>query len=79
MNEYIHEKIQTAKRNKADLHVAWLDIANAYGSVLHQVVTYALDFFYVAPCIQNYFNNINCMFDTQLERSQQDGTSSRRE
>ena len=30
----IWEQIQRAKRERGDLHVVWLDLANAYGSVL---------------------------------------------
>lgn len=65
----IWEQIQTAKRNKSDLHVVWLDLANAYGSVPHQLISFALNFLHVPPCIQslvmNYFNNFQVCYTTQ--------------
>ncbi|KAK0150885.1 hypothetical protein N1851_008007 [Merluccius polli] len=33
----IWDQIQTAKREKSDLHVVWLDLENAYGSVPHHL------------------------------------------
>lgn len=41
----IWEQIQIAKREKKDLLVVWLDLANAYGSVPHNLIAFALDFF----------------------------------
>lgn len=32
------DQIQHAKREKSDLHVVWLDLASAYGSVLHKLL-----------------------------------------
>ena len=61
------EQIQTAKRKKQDLHVVWLDLANAHGSVLHQLITFALNF--MPTCIINlvsvYFNNFYAFYKTQ--------------
>lgn len=34
------------KREKSDLHVVWLELANAYGSVPHSLIDFALEFFY---------------------------------
>ena len=48
----IWEQIQRAKRERCDLHVVWLDLANAYGSVPHQLIEFALDFFHVPVCIR---------------------------
>ena len=39
----IWEQIQRAKREKDDLYVMWLDLANAYGSVPHQLIKFAMD------------------------------------
>ena len=36
---------ESKKRERGDLHVVWLDLANAYRSVPHQLIEYALDFF----------------------------------
>lgn len=65
----IWEQIQAAKQSKSDLHVVWLDLANAYGSVPHQLIHFALDFFYIPPHIQGlvarYFNNFHVCYTTQ--------------
>ena len=37
--------ILSAKRHKRELHVIWLDLSNAYGSVLHQLIRMALEIF----------------------------------
>lgn len=58
----IWEQIQSARRSKADLHVVWLDLANVYGSVPHQLITFAVKFFHIPACIQSmirdYFKNL---------------------
>ena len=58
----IWEQIQRAKRERGDLHVVWLDLANAYGSVPHQLIEFALDFFHVPTCIRalvgKYFGDL---------------------
>ena len=38
----VWEVIKTAKEEKRDLHVVWLDLANAYGSIPHDLVQKAL-------------------------------------
>uniref|UniRef100_A0A3B4XDA6 Reverse transcriptase domain-containing protein n=1 Tax=Seriola lalandi dorsalis TaxID=1841481 RepID=A0A3B4XDA6_SERLL len=62
----IWEQIQQAKRERQDLHVVWLDLANAYGSVPHKLIDFALDFFYVPMCVRNiiarYFDNLHMCF-----------------
>ncbi|KAL0159986.1 hypothetical protein M9458_043711, partial [Cirrhinus mrigala] len=79
MNEYIDfcvehstmiwDQIQKAKREKTDLHVIWLDLANAYGSVPHQLVNYATEFFHMPICVKNlvaqYFSNLQMCFSLQ--------------
>ena len=37
----------TAKREKNELHAVWLDLANAYGSVPHSCIKFALKFFHI--------------------------------
>ena len=58
----IWEQIQRAKREKGDLHVVWLDLANAYGSVPHQLIEFALEFFHIPVCIRalvaKYFEDL---------------------
>ncbi|KAF7659999.1 hypothetical protein LDENG_00290150 [Lucifuga dentata] len=65
----IWEQIQTAKCEKSDLHVVWLDLANAYGSVPHQLITFALNFFHIPTPIQSlvsaYFGNFYVCYITQ--------------
>ncbi|KAJ8375377.1 hypothetical protein SKAU_G00059570 [Synaphobranchus kaupii] len=65
----IWEQIQTAKREKSDLHVVWLDLANVYGSVPHQLITFALNFFHIPTSIQSlistYFSNFHVCYTTQ--------------
>ncbi|KAI4884284.1 hypothetical protein NFI96_019990, partial [Prochilodus magdalenae] len=62
----IWDQIQTAKREKTDLHIVWLDLANAYGSVPHQLISYAMDVFYMPSCIKNmvatYFDDLKMCF-----------------
>ncbi len=62
----IWEQIQTTKREKKDLHVIWLDLANAYGSVPHLLIAYALEFFYIPDNIRtmiiNYFQDMHMCF-----------------
>ncbi len=49
----IWNQIQKAKREKTDLHVVWLNLANAYGSVPHQLINYNMEFFHMPSCIKN--------------------------
>lgn len=57
----IWEQIQTAKREKKDLHVVWLNLANAYVAVLNQPS--ALDFFYIPDStkvmVMSYFQDLH--------------------
>lgn len=65
----IWDQIQTAKREKKDLHVVCLDLANAYGSVPHQLIEFALDFFYIPTSIKamiaSYFQDMHMCFRLQ--------------
>ncbi len=58
-----------SKQSKSDLHVVWLDLANAYRSVPHQLIHFALDFFHIPPHIQGivarYFSNFHVCYTTQ--------------
>ncbi len=49
----IWNQIQKAKREKTDLHVVWLNLANAYGSVPHQLINYNMELFHMPSCIKN--------------------------
>ncbi len=50
----IWDTIQTAKSNKQDLAVIWLDLANAYGSVPHSLIRYAMEFFHIPDKLKNF-------------------------
>ena len=47
------DQIKTAKNNKTELHVIWLDLENAYGSVRHQLLEKAMEFFWIPEDIKN--------------------------
>ncbi|KAL7834877.1 hypothetical protein SRHO_G00291350 [Serrasalmus rhombeus] len=62
----IWHQLQSSKREKKDLHVVFLDVANAFGSVPHRILWTAFAFFQVpdniANLIQAYFRDIQfCM------------------
>lgn len=65
----IWDQIQKAKWEKTDLHVVWLDLANANGLVPHQLINYTMEFFHIPPCIKNtvasYFNDLQICFSFQ--------------
>ena len=47
----IWHQVQAAKREKKDLHVVFLDLANAFGSVPHEILWTAFNFFQVPEVI----------------------------
>lgn len=53
----LSELIHQARQNKKDLSVIWLDLANAYGSIPHQLINYALQKFKVPMKVQNIISN----------------------
>lgn len=65
----IWEQIQRAKRERSDLHVVWLDVANAYGSVPHQLLNYTTEFFHMPGSIRslvaNYLKDMQVAFSLQ--------------
>ena len=64
----IWEAIQRAKTNKLNLDVIWLDLANAYGSVPHQMIQLALRMYHVPENIRRmlaeYFGGFQMRFST---------------
>ena len=64
----IWHQIQSARREKRDLHVVFLDLANAFGSVPHSLLWEAFDFFRVPGSIKSlvkaYFLDIQLCFTT---------------
>ena len=65
----IWDIIQEAKVNKKDLKVVWLDLGNAYGSVPHELLFKAMEFFHipenVKSIMQNYYNKFRMRFATE--------------
>ena len=58
----IWHQVQTAKREKKDLHVVFLDLANAFGSVPHEILWTAFNFFQVPEgitrLVKAYFQDL---------------------
>ena len=65
----IWETIQRAKSSRKNLDVVWLDLANAYGSVPHDLIQLALKMHHVPPnictMIKKYFDGFHMRFSTQ--------------
>ena len=71
----ITQLIHEAKKGRKDLTVVWLDLANAYGSIPHQLIYKALQHYHVDGHIQNiisYLDGIQLRFTVgdQLTRWQ---------
>ena len=64
----IWHQIQTAKKEKRDLHVVFLDLANAFGSVPHNFLWASFDFFRIPETIKHlvksYFQDLQLCFTT---------------
>lgn len=65
----IWEQIPRVKRERSDLHVMWLDVANAYGSVAQQLLDYATEFFLMPGSfrilVSNYFKDLRMAISLQ--------------
>ena len=65
----IWEAVQRAKSEKLNLDVVWLDLANAYGSVPHEMIQQALRMYHVPETIQvmldEYFSGFRMRFTTE--------------
>ena len=60
------DRIKTMKNNKTtELHVIWLDLENAYGSVRHQLLEKAMKFFWIPEDIKKL---ISTYFKPTYER-----------
>ncbi|GFN80233.1 reverse transcriptase [Plakobranchus ocellatus] len=64
----IWEGIQRAKSEKLNLDVVWLDLANPYGSVPHEMIQLALRMYHVLEVLQvmleDYFSGFRMRFST---------------
>ena len=58
----VWEDLKSSKANKSNIVAVWLDIANAYGSVTHQLIFFALERYGVHPLwikiIQAYYEGL---------------------
>ncbi|KAJ8010150.1 hypothetical protein DPEC_G00071990 [Dallia pectoralis] len=64
----IWHQIQAAKKEKRDIHVIFLDLANAFGSVPHNLLWESFSFFHVPSIVTNlvkaYFKDLQLCFTT---------------
>lgn len=64
----IWHQIQAAKKDKRDIHVIFLDLANAFGSVPHNLLWESFNFFHVPASVTNlvkaYFEDLQLCFTT---------------
>ncbi|XP_045174487.2 uncharacterized protein LOC123535800 [Mercenaria mercenaria] len=62
LTQLLHE----ARINHSDLTVVWLDLANAYGSIPHELIKKSLEHYHIPDharsLIMNYFDNIHLRF-----------------
>ena len=63
------EALLDAKHNQRQIVAVWLDLCNAYGSVKHNLVQFALDWYHVPPSlcnlILNYYEKISACIRTK--------------
>ena len=60
--------ISGARKNKHSLTVAWLDIANAYGSVHHSLIQFAFHRYHAPPdfcnLLQSWYTGLSASIST---------------
>ena len=63
------EALQDAHRRRRQIVQAWIDLANAYGSVRHNLVQFALAWFHVPELVRrlvfNYYEKLAAMVTTR--------------
>ena len=63
------EPLKEAKTVHRQIVVPWIDLANAYGSVRHNLIQFALNWYHVPPLIQkiifDYYEKLCAMVVTQ--------------
>jgi len=66
-----HPCYLAAKKERKELHVTFLDLANAYGSVPHELLWAAFDFFRVPMSITNLVKAMleicNLVFNSRIQ------------
>lgn len=64
----ITQLIREARVNNSKLAVVWLDLTNAYGSIPHTVIEYAMDHYHipdkVKALVKSYYSNLRLRFST---------------
>ncbi len=64
----MHEAIKYAIQHQSNITIAWLDLANAYGSVRHMLMAFALAWYHVPfafrNIIFNYYEGLSGQIDT---------------
>ena len=67
--QMIWSTICDVKRQKGNLDVVWLDLANAYGSVPHKLIRFAMEFFWVptkvVDIVDAYYGKFEMRFMTR--------------
>jgi hypothetical protein len=65
----LFEAMKEAKEEQRQIVVSWIDLANAYGSVRHNLIQFALDWFHVPKKIQklifNYYEKLMAKVKTK--------------
>ena len=63
------EALKEAKKKQRSIVVSWLDLANAYGSVRHNLIQFALNWYHVPVSIQrivfNYYEKLSAKVVTR--------------
>ena len=64
----LYEALKEAKEEQRQIVVAWIDLANAYGSVRHNLIQFALHWYHVPEAIQelvfDYYEKIMARVET---------------
>ncbi|XP_072047083.1 uncharacterized protein [Amphiura filiformis] len=55
----IWHTIQESKKMRKDLSVVWLDLANAYGSVPHALIEFAMEFMWIPEKVRSFIMQYN--------------------
>ena len=60
--------LQDARKKHRSLAVCWLDLANAYGSVHHSLITFSLQHYHAPPkffhLVQNFYSNLSATINS---------------
>ena len=63
------ETLKHAKKCKRSIVTSWIDLANAYGSVRHNLIQFALEWYHVPKCIRqliyNYYEVLRAQVTTK--------------